>query len=366
MGARDGGHGAAARVRSRSIPKVAQITTADAARFDPQSDPSWDFNYAAHRAAYLLYRPLRRFIAKHVVDKAHPRIRRLLALPTSEALGSALAADPRDRDAWALAMWLMAIEPGVQRRLWTRQELSTYRSFEEGRSWVKLGRQINFEVRVEVGTGQLNLTQSDWMLTHAAGTAMRALWAEARLLAAGMARAGDGSWDPEMLNQAVPLILNGRLGLSGAMSIRYEGVAISAVMQARPHGNKAARRRAIEQADAARLQSVRALCKGPCLRFSFEHGWRAVESSEPTKLAAPLDIRKMRLFAPGRPHFYCFPTDKGLWCARLKDRPLEVVEDERWKAIDTLRHAGSRYLKMFGQMFVPPVVSTGIAGGSSA
>jgi hypothetical protein len=60
------------------------------------------------------------------------------------------------------------------------------------------------------------------------------------------------------------------------------------------------------------------------------------------------DVKRLRLFAPGRPTIYVFPTMQG-FCARLLGRPIESIDTAPWRAIDTLRHAVAQYERMFGR-----------------
>jgi hypothetical protein len=325
------------------------VVTAEAARFDPKSGPSWDFTFAAYKSAMELYRHMARFIRRHVISRSDARIRRLRGLNSSSKVGEAMARDEADRTAWAYMMWCRRLEPDAHVRLWRGPKArELFRRHNPYRPDIELGRHaLDYELKVDLAEQQLNISQSDWMLRHASAAALRYIWAQALDLARGMAQAGVGGWGPGMLEERTDVLVTGSLGPSGAVDLVVEGPAVVAPLQ--PRGTRPKEARAAEYAklQESRRAEIREICAGPCLRFTYESGWQVVDAANtPTSV----DVRRRRLFAAGRPAFFLFETLDGGYCARLCERRLEVLDSAPWRAIATLHQAVLRYERMYGSV----------------
>lgn len=323
------------------------VITAEAARFNPKSGPSWDFTYAAYKSAMELYRPMARFIRRHVISRSDARVRRLWGLKSSGKVGEAIARDEADCAAWAYMMWCRRLEPDVHVRLWRGSKArELFRRHNRYRPDIELGRHaLDYDLNVDLGEQQLNVSQSDWMLQHASAAALRCIWAQALNLAGGMSQAGAGAWGPGMLEERTDLLLTGRLEKSGGVHLIVDGPALVAPLQPRASRPKEARVAEYAKAQESRQAEIREICAGACLRFTYESGWQVVDAANtPTSM----DVRRRRLFAPGRPAFFLFETPDGGYCARLCERRLEVVDSAPWRAIATLQQAVLRYERMYG------------------
>ena len=137
------------------------------------------------------------------------------------------------------------------------------------------------------------------------------------------------------------LTLFGEVLDGGDLQFTADAEVMQDVLTPRPQRDKGERRIAAAEAHQRRLQWLRGLCTGLCLRFSWRDGWTVSASTVPD-IAAGIAIKRNRLFAEGRPAFILFATLTGC-CARMVDVPLEVLDDQPWMAIDTLRHAYVRY-----------------------
>ncbi len=162
-----------------------------------------------------------------------------------------------------------------------------------------------------------------------------------------MAQAGVGGWGPGMLEQRTDLLLTGHLEPSGAVHLVLEGPAVVAPLRPRATRPKEARIAEYAKAQESRRTEILDICAGPCLRFTYESGWQVVDAAHtPTSV----DVRRRRLFAPGRPAFFLFETTDGGYCARLCERRVEVVDSAPWRAIATLHQAVLRYERMYGSI----------------
>jgi len=316
--------------------------TADAARFSERGEPCWDPAFAAHRAALAAYRPIRRFIRRHMLVGADGRVKRLLRMHEVDR-GEAIWESQRDSDAWAYGMWRMRLED--ESALESRRLASDY---ELPRSTM-LGRHaLDFEMRICADERTLNDSRCDWLFSHAAAASLRLVWARARALAQGMAKARDGAFGRGMLEGRNKLELLGELADDGSITFTSFGPSSNHALHPRPHQEKSQRREAYQRAMARRHERVLDTCRGPCLRFTFEKGWQTVYSAAPDPSHSSAGVRRLRLFVKGRPAFYLFPFERG-YCARLCDKPMEVWDSAPWRAIDTLRHAVVRHERMFGK-----------------
>lgn len=323
------------------------VVTAEAARFDPKSGPSWDFTFAAYKAAMGLYGSMARFIRRHVLSRSDARIRRLRGSKSAGKVGEAMARDEADCAAWAYMMWCRRLEPDAHVRLWRGPKArELYRRHNPCRPDIELGRHaLDYDLNVDLAKQQLNISQSDWMLKHASAAALRCIWAQALDLASGMAEAGVGGWGPGMLEERTDVLVTGRLGSSGAVHLVVEGPAVVAPLQPRATHPKDARVAEYAKAQESRRAEIREICAGPCLRFTYGSGWQVVDAAN---VPTSVDVRRRRLFAPGRPAFFLFETSDAGYCARLCERRLEVLDSAPWRAIATLHQAVLRYERMYG------------------
>ncbi len=310
--------------------------------FPAKDDLLWDGDYLARVVASQSYRSLRRFIAGHVAPHADSRIRRLLQLNTEKRV-EALVRDPRALAAWAVALWSMDLECNAKLRLWEAWEDLRQPTRRECVPRAVLDRDsMGITLSVSAPSGPLRVAQGTWLLQHATLAVLRYRFGLAQALALGMAQAHDGELSKGMLGRN-RLELTAEVLPSGGLRFTVEAEATAPTLVPRPHRSKNERRRLWEEAKQQRLQALRGICSGPCLRFTWRDGWEVVSSSVPD-VADGITIRKNRLFAEGRPAFVLFAAADG-YCARVIDAPLEVVDGTPWKAVDTLRHAFSRYRK---------------------
>lgn len=314
-------------------------TLARATAFNVDDDWLWDGDYLATIVAVQSYRSLRRFIARHVAPCADSQIRRLLR-SDPEACARRLADDSRALDAWAVALWSNDIECDVFGRLWNRH-LHCGERAEVTR--VVLNRDaMAMEFDVKAPNGALRVAQAQWLLRHATLAVLRHRFGRARALAHGMANAGEAVLVDDLIGPS-RLSLAGEVLDTGDLHFTADAELMQDVLVPRPQRPKDERRIVATEFDRQRLQKLKGLCAGPCLRYTWRDGWTVAPSTQPP-VDAGLLIKRNRLFTQGRPAFIIFATSTG-FCARMVDVPLEVLDECAWKTIDTLRHAYARYRK---------------------
>jgi hypothetical protein len=311
-------------------------TRARASAFNFKDELLWDGDYLAAIVAMQSYRSLRRFITRHVAPHADRRIRELLKREAEERAGM-LTNDGRALDAWTVALWSYDIELRVHQRLWSRWHPTCAGDAPK----VALNKDsMAMEFVVKAPHGRLHVAQAHWLLRHATMANLTHRFARARALARGMAQAHDIELEGELIGLS-RLTLFGEVLDGGDLQFTADAEVMQDVLTPRPQREKAERRIAAAEAHQRRLQWLRGLCSGLCLRFSWRDGWTVSASTVPD-IAAAVAIKRNRLFAEGRPAFILFATSTGC-CARMVDVPLEVLDDQPWMAIDTLRHAYVRY-----------------------
>lgn len=322
---------------------VSTLTRATA--FDVDDELLWDGDYLATTVAFQSYRSLRRFIARHVVPRADSRIRRLLNSAPEEC-ARRLAGDSRALDAWAVALWSVDIECYANYRLWNC--LSRADGQAEARRAVLNRDAMAMEFNVKAPNGALSVAQAQWLLQHATMAVLRHRFGRARALAQGMANAGEAVLGDELIGPS-SLSLAGEVLNTGDLQFTADAEVMRDVLVPRPQRCLDVRRLAAAEVDLRRLQKLKALCAGICLRYTWRDGWTVAPSTEP-RVDAGVIIKRNRLFTQGRPAFVIFATSNG-FCARMVDVPLEVLDECAWKAIDTLRHAYTRYAKQQSRQF---------------
>jgi hypothetical protein len=302
-------------------------------------------DHLAYVAAIRSYRRLRRFITRHVIPHADARIRKLLRLsPRQRAL--ALAHDPGNVDAWAVAIWSEDLERDVRFRLWGAS-LDEYAGTSSGfldRSAVAM------EFDVVVQHGPMGRRQARWLLEHATLAVLKHRFNQARAIAAAMAAAGDATCSSDLIGRS-QLTVSGEIS-SSRVQFAFTDDAPHEPLAARQLRSKSVRKNAQAMLRRARQEELASCCSGRCLRFCWREGWLAADSSKPT-LDTIGSIKRHRLFVQGRPHFVLFRTITG-WCARMEAAPIEAHGAQPCDAIGALRHAYTQHHKMY-----PNVAATG-------
>jgi len=312
--------------------------TAEGARFHGRSFRCDDLSYAADRAVHGIYRALGKHIRRHLAPGCDKRIRRLRA---SFKPGRQLQHTEKDTVAWAYMMWSSRLEPLATVRMWEE-----VRPRHKGVAHQLSRAALDYHFVAEDGQHWLRRDHAEWLLEHVSAVLLRLIWSRALALAQGMTQAGELAWGPGMLEEQTDLRFRAARAPSGALRLTCQGPAVEEIFKPRVTHATSDRKQAAAQMLEQRAERIRAQCRGPCLRFDFQSGWAAIDGTLPSRDFAGTDVRRHRLFVPGRPVFYLFRVAQG-YCARLVHPPIEASDKEPWRAIDTLRHAAMRYCERF-------------------
>lgn len=320
--------------------KVTATMSARAAAFNNKDAVVWDGDHLAEAIALESYRSLRRYITRHVAPRADARVRKLLRHGLEER-AEMVSCDERSLNAWAVALWSQDLEAHAFARHWHRRADLSVRDSDH---WLSLNQDaMEMELKVKAPGGRLRTGQCEWLLGHATLAIMKHRFVRARAIALGMARARMVELDDGLIGRS-NLVMSGELKDSGDLKFTVHAEAADDQLAPRAIRSKGERRCAAAELSRQRLETFRMLCAGPCLRFTWREGWCVASSTAP-QLDASVIVRRNRLFVEGHPLFILFPAASG-YCARMVDVTLEVLDDEPWKAIDTLRHAYTRYKRL--------------------
>lgn len=325
-------------------PKGFTEISADGARFCDRERPMWGGGGSAERAMHHVYHALQRHIGRHVAPQANARIARLIALQAPSALGQQIAKCQKDRLAWAFLLWLCSIEPNVLQRRWGKRA-----GLPQGGSFARQSVHLDFgqllhHLPVSIDREAKSKGQAQWLQWHAAETVLLDLWGRAVSAAEDMAACGFATRESRI--EADPPILKGQVRADGSATFRRPTGSVPGRLPPAPRSSKHVRRERQAKKQSGRSDSLNAVARSPCLRFSWENGWQVMDAAKPHRGLDGQDIRRFRLFEKGRPHAYLIRTAEG-FVGRLVAPSIEVVDTTAWKAIDLLRAAYRRHCEQF-------------------
>lgn len=249
----------------------------------------------------VVYRAFARHIRRHVAPGSTQIVGEFIASCDPLAIGQRIRSDVRALRAFTDMLWSRAIEPGVELRRWPYRKppLDVIGTI---RPCIRDGWHVQAE--------NASQAQAGWIASHAARVTLGAVWQEAALRAALVARTGIADWSDTDLLVPWPRCV----WLARATSVESCLVAwqSTATMDA-PRQTRTERREAHVRALIQRRRDWLADHSGACLTCTLDTGWTVSESCAP----ADFDLRRRRVLGfAGERLWFCTEPLTG---ASLRD-----------------------------------------------
>lgn len=314
------------RQRGRGV-TAAGIVSPHAAR-PPEVSTFW------HDTAELtVYRAIARHVRRHIAPHSANIIRSFIETGDPLEIGRQIQSNDRALRAFTDVLWSRAIEPAVEQRRWPdrRQPLG-----------VVGGVRTSINEACQV-SAQKSLTQEQarWLEYHATRVTLDAVWHEATLRAALIARTGVAEWSDT--DSYVMWDRCAWLARVTPDALRLVA-APPEVWETAPRSPKPERCSAYLQALEHRRDVALAGCPCLCLTWLGDAGWTVRAVYKP----ADLDLRRRRVLGFKNKRLWCwiYRTDDKVFAARLAGARLQTTGTTPGAAITALRRSAAVYQRI--------------------
>lgn len=314
--------------------------------------------------ATTIYRAMLRHLRRHVVRGTESFAVGFLLHPNPLAMARTMRDDRRAVVAFAEMLFCYCMERLAMQRRWP------YRS-PHGLGW-RIEDRLD-DPAVEGGhedTQELSPDARAWVVRQAAAAMVTHAWRRAQGTALAAVRSGLADWTEVRAFYCVGLGINQADEISPSWYEApppYQVTWATALVGDRlrfasspahvridwtlPAPDKAARVRAWQQAEAARLAVVDRACRGAVLTWSEREGWQVCEAARPT--GCPAKRHRLIVGTRLRAHLWVFISN-GRFVARSCEVGVQVFGESAREAIHGLRAA----LRQYRRRYEMPIVES--------
>ncbi|MEX3640065.1 hypothetical protein [Paraburkholderia sp. BR14320] len=280
----------------------------------------------------MVYRALARHIRRHVAPHSTRIVTDFIDMADPLEIGRTIRSDVRALRAFTDVLWARAIEPASELRRWPDRR-QPHVALSGIRDKIANGYRVQ--------GANLNPRQARWLSYHAARVTLGALWHEATLRAALVAKMGVAEWsDTEPYAPWNRCAWLARVMPDGLSFV----AAHTDAWETAPHPTKPERRIASACVHEHRRNAMLADHSGACLTWSRDTGWSVMDTFQP----GDLDLRRRRLLGFRGKRLWCwiYRTGDGQFAARLAGAQLQATRTTPCDAIAALRRSAADYQRI--------------------